>query len=186
VVDAGPTRTAVMPAGAALDGTVTDDGLPGSGVTSTWAKASGPGTVTFADAAAVDTTATFSAAGTYTLSLTANDGALGASDTTTVTVTAPNPTATNSFSGSLSSSRQSVTHYFSSKPGTITVSVALTNTNGRTVTARVRSPGGSTLGQKSGTSGTITFTVTGTSTGTYRLVMSGTRGTYTASVTHPA
>ncbi len=53
---------------AALDGTVSDDGLPaGVMVTTTWAKSAGPGTVTFADAGRVDTNAGFSAAGTYTL-----------------------------------------------------------------------------------------------------------------------
>jgi hypothetical protein len=43
--------------------------------------------VTFANASAVDTTATFSEAGTYVLRLTAQDGALSASDEVTVTVT---------------------------------------------------------------------------------------------------
>ena len=42
---------------------------------------SGPGTVAFAQAAAATTTATFSAAGTYVLMLTANDGLLAGSDT---------------------------------------------------------------------------------------------------------
>ena len=41
----------------------------------------GPGTVTFGNANAVDTTASFSAAGTYVLRLTANDGALTAATT---------------------------------------------------------------------------------------------------------
>jgi hypothetical protein len=55
--------------------------VPPGAVTSQWAKVSGPGTVSFGGAAAVDTTATFSAAGTYVLSLTARDGALAKSDT---------------------------------------------------------------------------------------------------------
>jgi len=49
---------------------------------------SGPGTVAFADPAAIDTTATFSAPGTYVLRLTADDGALFSNDTVTVNVTA--------------------------------------------------------------------------------------------------
>ena len=83
----------MRPAAATLDGTVTDDGLPNppGAVTTTWTRTSGPGTVTFANAAAVDTTATFSQAGTYVLRLTANDGALTASDEVTVTVTDPGP-----------------------------------------------------------------------------------------------
>jgi hypothetical protein len=88
VVDAGPNQTVTLPASAALDGTVTDDGKPNppAAVTTQWAKESGPGTVTFGDASAVDTTASFSAAGTYVLRLTADDGAFQASDTTTITV----------------------------------------------------------------------------------------------------
>ena len=91
-VNAGPDQTISLPANAALDGTVTDDGLPNppGAVTTTWTKVSGPGTVTFADANAIDTSASFSAAGTYTLRLTANDSALTGSDDITVTVNAPN------------------------------------------------------------------------------------------------
>jgi hypothetical protein len=69
-VDAGPDQTIPFPGPAALDGTVTDDGA----VTTTWTQQSGPGTATFGNASLVDTTATFSAAGTYVLRLTADDG----------------------------------------------------------------------------------------------------------------
>ena len=87
-VDAGPDQSITLPALANLDGTVTDDGLPDppGTVTVTWSKISGLGTVTFGDANAVDTTAQFSAAGTYVLQLLANDSALTATDQTTVTV----------------------------------------------------------------------------------------------------
>ena len=51
-----------------------------------WSTVSGPGTVTFADAGATQTTASFSAAGVYVLRLSADDGALSASDELTVTV----------------------------------------------------------------------------------------------------
>ena len=57
-------------------------------VTTTWSKVSGPGTVTFGNPNAVDTTASFSAAGTYVLRLTANDSLLSSSDDITVTVNA--------------------------------------------------------------------------------------------------
>ena len=43
-------------------------------MTTAWSLVSGPGTVTFADPNAVDTTASFSGTGTYVLRLTANDG----------------------------------------------------------------------------------------------------------------
>ncbi|NND12847.1 MAG: hypothetical protein HKO10_02695, partial [Acidimicrobiia bacterium] len=86
-VDAGPAQTVALPGGVTLDGTVTDDGLPNppSAFTTEW-TASGPGTVTFADSTAVDTTATFSQDGVYTLTLTADDSGAIASDTVTITV----------------------------------------------------------------------------------------------------
>jgi hypothetical protein len=59
-------------------------------MTTTWSQVSGPGPVTFGDASAVDTTASFPEAGVYVLRLTADDGALAASDETTITVTASN------------------------------------------------------------------------------------------------
>src|SRR5439155_1058477 len=71
VVDAGPDQTITLPSSANLNGTVTDDGLPNppGTVTTTWSEVSGPGAVTFGDASAVDTAASFSAAGTYVLKL---------------------------------------------------------------------------------------------------------------------
>jgi PKD repeat protein len=90
-VDAGLDQTITLPAAASLDGTVTDDGLPTppGAVTTSWSLVSGPGTVTFGDAAAVDTTASISLDGTYVLRLSASDGELTASDEVTITVTAP-------------------------------------------------------------------------------------------------
>jgi Big-like domain-containing protein/concanavalin A-like lectin/glucanase superfamily protein/K319-like protein len=75
IVSAGSDQSIRLPATAGLHGTVTDEGVP----TTTWSMASGPGTVTFGDAAALSTTATFSAAGSYELTLTADDGELSAS-----------------------------------------------------------------------------------------------------------
>ena len=87
-VSVGTTQTITLPSAATLDGTVTDDGLPNppSRVTAMWTKDSGPGIVTFADAASADTTAAFSIEGTYVLRLTATDGALSNSDITTIVV----------------------------------------------------------------------------------------------------
>ena len=48
-----------------------------------------PGTVTFGDPTAVDTTASFGAAGTYMLRLTADDSALTGTDDIIVTVQGP-------------------------------------------------------------------------------------------------
>ncbi|HET7292040.1 MAG TPA: hypothetical protein VFM88_06425, partial [Vicinamibacteria bacterium] len=55
-------------------------------LTTTWSKLSGPGSVTFGNASAVDTTASFSVAGTYVLRLTASDSVLGSSDDVTIVV----------------------------------------------------------------------------------------------------
>jgi hypothetical protein len=94
VVTAGPDQTITLSARATLAGTVHDDGLPNppAALTMTWSMVSGPGTVTFA-AAAANTTATFSAAGSYVLRLTASDGARSASDDMTVTVVTTGSTA---------------------------------------------------------------------------------------------
>jgi hypothetical protein len=94
VVSAGSNQTITLPAAATLSGTVTDDGLPNppKKVTITWSKASGPGTVTFGNASLAATTATFSASGTYVLTLTGNDSALSTSATVTITVNASGTT----------------------------------------------------------------------------------------------
>ncbi|GAH65955.1 unnamed protein product, partial [marine sediment metagenome] len=89
-VDAGADDECTIPNAVTLDGTVSDDGFPltpGS-LTTTWSKVSGPGDVTFGDAAAIDTTAGFSAAGTYVLKLEAYDGDLSDDDTVTISVNA--------------------------------------------------------------------------------------------------
>ncbi len=95
VVNAGADQTITLPAGATLSGTATDDGLPsGSTLTSTWTKQSGPGTVTFANASAPNTTATFSSGGIYVIRLTSSDTERSSFDEVQITVIDPNgPTA---------------------------------------------------------------------------------------------
>jgi pectate lyase len=88
-VNAGANQTINFPASATLNGTVTDDGLPTGTLTAAWTRVSGPGNVNFANPTAIDTTASFSTAGTYVLRLAANDGALSGSDDVAVTVNAP-------------------------------------------------------------------------------------------------
>lgn len=86
-VSAGADQTIALPATATVNGTVTDDGLPtGNTVATTWSKVSGPGTVTFADATATETSATFSESGTYVLRLSATDGELSSQSEVTITV----------------------------------------------------------------------------------------------------
>jgi CubicO group peptidase (beta-lactamase class C family) len=86
-VNAGADVAITLPTlEATLTGTATDDGQPsGSSVTTTWSVVSGDG-VTIASPNALSTAVTFPAAGTYTLRLTATDGALSASDDIVVTV----------------------------------------------------------------------------------------------------
>ncbi len=87
-VNAGADQSITLPNAASLAGTASDDGLPNPpGVLSfTWSKVSGPGTVTFGNAAARSTTAAFSAAGIYVLRLTASDSLLSTRDDLQITV----------------------------------------------------------------------------------------------------
>ncbi|MEQ1870652.1 MAG: hypothetical protein ABL961_11570, partial [Vicinamibacterales bacterium] len=92
-VSAGVDQTITLPASASLAGSVSDDGLPaGAPVTASWTKVSGPGTVTFGNAASLATTASFSVAGAYTLRLTATDTQLDGTDDVVVTVNPAPPT----------------------------------------------------------------------------------------------
>ncbi len=88
-VDAGADQVIALPATAALNGTVSDDGKPDPPgmIILTWSKVSGPGTVVFANPAAADTTASFSQAGAYALELAASDGEVTVRDIVTITVT---------------------------------------------------------------------------------------------------
>lgn len=96
VVNAGADQVITLPASANLAGTVTDDGLPTPvNLTQSWTKVSGPGNVTFANASALATTASFSQAGVYVLRLTANDGFLSASDDVQITVNPAPPVNRN-------------------------------------------------------------------------------------------
>jgi VCBS repeat-containing protein len=93
VVEAGADQTITLPADAvALSVVISDDGLPGPAITAQWSTMSGPGLVTFTDATAFATTATFASEGAYVLQITASDGMLTASDTLSITV---NPSAAN-------------------------------------------------------------------------------------------
>jgi hypothetical protein len=97
VASAGQDLAGVLGIPVQLDGTVTDDGLPSPpSLITSWTEISGPGTVTFGNSASVDTTADFSATGTYVLRLSASDGALIGSDDVTVNVTSTPPPPPNS------------------------------------------------------------------------------------------
>lgn len=86
-VSAGANQTIQIANAATLNGTATDDGLPtGSTLLVTWSVVSGPGQVAFANSHLAQTSATFSAPGTYVLRLTAFDTELTRFADVTITV----------------------------------------------------------------------------------------------------
>ncbi len=88
IVNAGPDQEIILPNSATLSGVVSDsDGLLISPPVITWAPGGGPGTVTFADASLASTTASFSTAGVYTLTLSADDGQYLITDEIVITAT---------------------------------------------------------------------------------------------------
>ena len=89
VVVAGSNQTSPLVGIVSLDGNLSDDGspVPPGVVTTSWSQVSGPGTASFADPGAVDTTVTFDLPGIYVLRLNADDGSLVSFDELTVTVT---------------------------------------------------------------------------------------------------
>jgi len=94
IANAGPDQSIIVPANTVtLNGSATDDGQPNGSITYNWKKVSGSGTVTFGNTSQAVTTAQFSAAGTYTLRLKADDGQLSATDDVVITV---NPAAAGS------------------------------------------------------------------------------------------
>lgn len=95
-VNAGVDQLIGRNDGAALVGTISDDGLPNppAQLAVSWEKMSGPGAVSFTTPNHVTTTATFTALGVYVLRLTVNDGALSSFDEVTITVGPPNQAPT--------------------------------------------------------------------------------------------
>jgi RHS repeat-associated protein len=91
VVSAGPDQSTVQPNSASLIGNVCDEGrLLGNKLSISWTKMSGPGVVTFGNAHAPITDASFSEPGEYVLRLTASDSNMDSSDEMTVVVFPPN------------------------------------------------------------------------------------------------
>ncbi len=96
IVNAGPDQTITLPSMASLSATVTDDNLPvRSTLTYAWAKISGAGSVVFSSATSRQSTASFSAAGTYVLKMTASDSALSSSDEIQIIVNSALPSDSN-------------------------------------------------------------------------------------------
>ena len=164
-VSAGVTQTIQLPAGANLDGTVIDDGLPTGGtLTTSWTKVSGPGTVTFGNASLINTTATFSAAGTYVLRLTASDGSLSSSNTVTIVVQAPaTPPENQAPSVDAGPNRSVVLGSPASLDGTVNDDGLPASPGSVTTTwSKVSGPGTVAFGNSSAVDMTATFSTAGT------------------------
>jgi len=133
VVNAGSDQVITLPNAAALNGTVTDDGLPipPGTVTTIWSQVGGSPGVVFADASAVDTTATFPMAGSYVLRLTADDGDLSAFDEVTVSVTEPGQVTLSAIKrGAIHSPTDASSYAFPSiTPGNNLLYVVFVNTH---------------------------------------------------------
>jgi DUF1680 family protein len=85
-VAAGGERTVVMPGRTYLNGKTKGAVAGGAAPAAAWTKESGPGEVSFADATALSTAATFSAPGEYVLKLTARAGDMSSGDVVHVKV----------------------------------------------------------------------------------------------------
>lgn len=88
LADAGTDQSIQLPASAILHGAGSYDIPPNPArtVTATWSVTSGPGSVTFGDSTALDTTADFSVEGVYVLRLTLDDGVQTVFDEMTINV----------------------------------------------------------------------------------------------------
>ena len=86
-VSAGSNQSIALPATATLNAQVNDDNLPSGKLAVNWSRISGPGQVSFSDAASASSTARFSAPGSYVLRVTASDGTLSSRDDVTMMVT---------------------------------------------------------------------------------------------------
>jgi hypothetical protein len=90
-VFAGIDRSMMLNGTTYLTGTVKSLMKDPAATKMTWSKASGPEEVAFANPNVIETTATFSAPGNYTLKLAAAQGALSSASTLNVAVHAPPP-----------------------------------------------------------------------------------------------
>lgn len=92
IVNAGADRTAIVGTPIYLQGSASDDNLPAPAqLALQWSIITAPGTVTFGNAAAANSSVSFGAAGTYVLQLNASDGQLSRSDQVSIVVSAATP-----------------------------------------------------------------------------------------------
>jgi RHS repeat-associated protein len=176
VVSVGPDQLITYPvATASLSGSATDDGYPvGSSLSILWSKVSGPGTVTFANPAQPNTTATFSLPGNYILRLSASDGQYTSSATLRVTFAAP-------VGGGISVNAGPDQVIVFPNPATLTGTASDSNPPaGSTLSVSwsiVSGPGTAIFANPAALATTVTFS----SAGVYDLRLTATNGTFTAS-----
>ena len=161
VVSAGPNQTITLPNSALLAGTVTDDGLPeGATVSACWSLVSGPGNVSFATVCSPNTAATFSAPGTYVLSLEATDTLLTSHSEVTIVV---QPQPVNQAPIVSAGPNQTI-----NLPSTLALAGVVTDDglpNGGTLTSfwsLVSGPAPASFNPVNGPTTTVTFTKRGT------------------------
>jgi hypothetical protein len=185
VVNAGPDLSVKVATALQLSGSASDDGLPqASALTTTWVKTSGPGTVTFSNAASRTSTATFSVAGTYVLTLTASDGVLSSSDSVTVTVNSASTTTTTSFSSSLSRRTPSRSFVLNAGSGTLKTDLSFSNSKLKNpmLTLEVFNAAGTSSGSVRGLSPQVWQR--DVTAGQYTIVVTGDYVSFSLAVTH--
>ncbi len=89
LITMGPDRSVTLPATAAINAIVSDDGRPAGAVQLTWSQIAGPAVVQFSNSTVANPTVSFTAAGPYALRLKASDGDLSTVSDVYVTVFAP-------------------------------------------------------------------------------------------------
>ncbi len=153
--NAGVDQSITLPTNSlTLAGTISDDGLPSGSTTCTWSKTSGPGTVTFGNVNAANTTATFSAIGTYVVRLTVTDSLASTYDEATIIVNTA-PTANAGVDQSITLPTNSVTLSGSISDDGIPAAATCT-------WSKTSGPGTVTFGNANAASTTATFSVAGT------------------------
>src|SRR6266446_59656 len=160
VDNAGLDQTINFPNSATLAASANDDGLPNppGALTYSWSMVTGPGTVSFADASATNTTASFSVSGIYTLRFTANDGAASSSDDVVITVNqAPvvnaGPAQAIKLSDAATLNGSATDDGFPNPPGALTYNWTM-----------VTGPGVVTFASANSASTTATFSIAGSHT----------------------
>jgi hypothetical protein len=164
IANAGPDQSITVPADTVtLNGSATDDGQPNGSIAYSWTMVAGSGTVIFGNKSQAVTTARFSAAGTYTLRLTADDGQLSATDDIIVTVNRADP-------GSTIRINSGATSYTDSSSQVWSADAYFTGGNAASYTATVSATSDPALYQSERSAKTLTYNIP-VANGTYDVTL---------------